>query len=137
MANRLFDHGRNEFLIGDLDWVDHDIKMILVDTNDKDPDTAVDDNLNDISTVSGAVVATTGVFEGKDATAGVADADDAEFSAVTGDVSEELVIYYDSGTATTSTLIVCIDTATGLSVTPNGGDITVQWDSGSNKIFKL
>ena len=74
MANRLFDHGRNEFLVGDLDWLDHAIKMILVDVQDHDPNTAVDDNLNDISGVAGAVVSTTPVFDGKTAAAGVADA---------------------------------------------------------------
>jgi hypothetical protein len=47
------------------------------------------------------------------------------------------VIYKDTGTAATSPLIAYIDTATGLPVTPNGGDITVTWDNGSNKIFKL
>ena len=26
---------------------------------------------------------------------------------------------------------------TGLPVTPNGSDLTIVWDSGSNKIFKL
>ena len=30
-----------------------------------------------------------------------------------------------------------IDTATGLPITPNGGDIIVTWDNGANKIFKL
>lgn len=39
--------------------------------------------------------------------------------------------------STESPLIAFIDTATGLPVTPNGGDITVAWDSGANKIFKL
>jgi hypothetical protein len=34
-------------------------------------------------------------------------------------------------------LIAYIDTATGLPVTPNGGDITIAWDSGANRIFKL
>jgi hypothetical protein len=34
-------------------------------------------------------------------------------------------------------LIARIDTATGLPVTPNGGDITVQWDAGADKIFTL
>lgn len=38
---------------------------------------------------------------------------------------------------TDSPLIAYIDTATGLPVTPNGGDITIAWDSGANKIFKL
>lgn len=39
--------------------------------------------------------------------------------------------------STESPLIAYIDTATGLPVTPNGGDITIAWDSGANKIFKL
>jgi hypothetical protein len=59
------------------------------------------------------------------------------FSAVTGDQSEALVIYKDTGSAATSPLIAYIDTATGLPVTPNGADVTVTWDNGSNKIFKL
>ena len=135
MANALYDHGRNEFLVGDLDWLVHDIRMVLMDAADHTTNQATDDNLDDIA--GGARVATSAAFGSKTASAGVADAADVTFSSVTGDVSEELVIYYHTGTESTSTLIVNIDTATGLPVTPNGGDITVQWDSGSNKIFKL
>jgi hypothetical protein len=47
------------------------------------------------------------------------------FTAVTGDVSEAVILYKDTGVAATSPLIAYIDTATGLPVTPNGGDITV------------
>ena len=70
-------------------------------------------------------------------TAGVADAADITFTTVTGDESEALVIYKHTGTDGTSNLIAYIDTATGLPVTPGGGDITVTWDDGANKIFKL
>jgi hypothetical protein len=136
MANALYAHGRNEFLVGDLDWLVNDIRMVLMDAADHTTDQAADDNLDDIA--SGARVGlTTSGMASKTAVAGVADAADVTFSAVTGDVSEELVIFYHTGTESTSTLIVNIDTATGLAVTPNGGDITVQWDSGANKIFKL
>ena len=136
MANALYDHGRNEFLSGDLDWPTHDIRMLLKDAADHTTNQATDDNLDDIA--SGARVAImTVTMQNKTAAAGVADADDVTFGSVTGDVSEELVIFYHTGTESTSTLIVNIDTATGLPVTPTGGDITVQWDSGSNKIFKL
>lgn len=86
---------------------------------------------------AGARVATSGNLASKTATDGVADAADVTFSAVTGDQSEALVIYKDTGVAGTSPLIAYIDAATGLPVTPNGGDITVQWDSGANKIFRL
>ena len=59
------------------------------------------------------------------------------FSAVTGATAGAIVIFIDSGVDTTSNLVAYIDTATGLPVTPNGGDITVTWDTGANKIFKL
>jgi hypothetical protein len=67
----------------------------------------------------------------------VADAADITFTTVTGDQSEALVIYKDTGVEATSQLIAYIDTATGLPVTPGGGNITVTWDDGANKIFKL
>ena len=41
------------------------------------------------------------------------------------------------GTEATSPLIAYIDTATGLPITPNGGDIIVTWDNGTNKIFRV
>ena len=50
---------------------------------------------------------------------------------------EAIVIYVDTGTEATSPLIAYIDTATGLPITPNGGDIIVTWDNGVNKIFKV
>jgi hypothetical protein len=67
----------------------------------------------------------------------VADAADNTVSTVTGDPFESINLYKDSGVEGTSRLIAYIDTATGLPCTPNGGDITVQWDSGANRIFKL
>lgn len=134
MANALYDTGRNAFLTGDIDWVADTIKAVLVDTADYTVNLSTHDFLDDVA--AGGRVAT-GTLASKTATAGVADAADLTFSTVTGDVSEALVIYKDSGVEGTSQLIAYIDTATGLPVTPNGGDIVVQWDSGANKIFKL
>lgn len=134
MANALYDSGRNAFLTGDIDWVADTIKVVLVDAADYTVNLSTHDFLDDVP--SGARVATA-TLASKTAVAGVADAADTTFSAVTGDVSEALVIYRDSGVESTSQLIAYIDTATGLAVTPGGGDILVQWDSGSNKIFKL
>lgn len=135
MSNALYDKGREAFLKGDIDWLNDDIKVVLVDTDDYSVDLANHDFLNDID--AGARVATSSNLAGKTATAGVADANDATFSAVTGDVSEALAIYKDTGDPSTSPLIAYIDAATGLPVTPNGGDIVIQWDDGANKIFKL
>lgn len=135
MANALYDKGREGFLDGSIDWDTDDIRVILIDTADYTVNLSTHDNLDDIP--GGARVATSGALSGKTVTAGVADASDVTFSAVTGDVSEALVIYKHTGTESTSRLIAYIDSATGLPVTPNGGDITVTWDSGANKIFKL
>jgi hypothetical protein len=135
MANALYDKGREGFLDGTIDWDTDDIRLILIDEADDTIDLAADDNLDDRA--AGARVATSGAFASKTVTAGVADAADVTLSTVTGDPSESIDIYQHTGTESTSRLICNIDTATGLPVTPNGGDITIQWDSGANKIFKL
>lgn len=61
---------------------------------------------------------------------GLLDAADSTFPAVTGTTAEALIIYLDTGTASTSRLVAYIDTGvTGLPVTPNGSDITVAWNA--------
>lgn len=136
MANALFDKAR-EFFLGQataLDWDSQNIKACLVDHGVDTPVPATDDFLDDIST---AVISTSPNFTTKTVTAGVADADNVTFTSVSGATVESIVIYSDSGSAATSPLIAYIDTATGLPLTPNGGDVIVQWDDGTNKIFKL
>lgn len=135
MANALYDLGRQAFLDGDLDWSANNIKVILVDTSGYTVNLATDQFLSIIA--GAAIIATSANLSGKTSTAGVADANDVTFNSVSGASVEALVIYQDSGSAATSRLIAYIDTATGLPVTPNGGNITVTWDSGANRIFKL
>jgi ApbE superfamily uncharacterized protein (UPF0280 family) len=133
MANALYGKGREKFLTGDIAWDTDNIKVSLVDTGTY---TVVIDTHEFYSDLSG-VVADSGNLASKTFALGVADAADVTFSSVTGSSAEALVIWKDTGTASTSPLIAYIDTATNLPITPNGGDITVAWDSGANKIFKL
>ncbi|MDX1497055.1 MAG: hypothetical protein R3352_05840 [Salinisphaeraceae bacterium] len=135
MANSLYDKGREGFLDGSIDYDTDNIKIMLIDEADDTIDLGLDEDLADRAAASR--VATSSNLTTKTVTAGVADADDVTFSSVTGDESESIDMYQDTGTEATSRLILNIDTATGLPVTPNGGDITVTWDSGANKIFKL
>ena len=136
MANGLYAKFKQLLLGGDIDLAADDIKVVLVDTADYTVNLATDDFLADIA--AGGRVATSGNLASKTITLGVFDAADITFSAVTGDVSEALVIYKDTTDADTSPLIAYIDTvSSGLPVTPNGGDITITWDSGANKIFAL
>lgn len=134
MANALYDSGRQGFLDGSIDWDTNTIKLVLTDHGADTPVPATDVNLSDIS---GGTIATSGAFTSPTTTAGVADAADVTVTAVTGASFESINIFKDTGSAATSRLIAYIDTATGLPLTPNGGDVTVSWDNGANKIFKL
>ena len=73
----------------------------------------------------------------KATTGGAADAADVTFTSVSGASIEAIVLYVDSGSEATSALIAYIDTATGLPITPNGGDIIVTWDKIFNEINNL
>lgn len=165
------------------------------------------DNLDDFDA---AVVGTAQTLTSPTVTAGVADAADVTYSSVTGATVEAILIYKDTGTASTSRVAALIDgrhivtcaaqaaasatslaverlvagipngtvltfsngasatlssagnagdrtlavsslaaiitagsradapaTGSGLPVTPNGGSITIAWDNGANRIFKL
>ena len=133
MANSLYNGGRQRFLEGSIAWLTDNIKAVLVTSG-----YTFSNSNNFLSDIPGGdVVATSPNFGSKTSTAGVADAADLLFSAVSGSPANAVVIYKDTGVAGTSPLIAYIDTATGLPVTPNGADITVVWDNGANAIFKL
>ena len=135
MANTLYDFARQRFLEEQINWMTDTIKVILVDNGAYTPQTSVHQYLSDIPTsarIAGPVTLTS-----KATTGGAADAADCTFTSVTGASIESIIIYADTGVEATSPLIAYIDTATGLPITPNGGDIIVTWDNGSNKIFKV
>ena len=135
MANALFDKARQRFLEGQFNWNTDTIKAVLVDTGTYTVNLSAHEFLSDIGT--GARIATSGALTGKATSGGAADANDVTFTSVTGASIEANVLYKVTGTDSTSPLIAFIDTATGLPITPNGGDIIVTWDNGANKIFKL
>lgn len=135
MTNALYAKGKQALLDADIDWSADNIKIVLVDTALYTVNLATDQFLSDIA--GGARIATSANLSGKTSTGGVADANDVTLSAVTGASIEAIAVYKDTGSAATSPLLAYIDTATGLPVTPNGGDIVVQWDNGANRIFAL
>lgn len=74
----------------------------------------------------------------KTVTDGVADSADVTFSTVSGASVEAVGLYKDNGSAAADRMIAIYDVATGLPVTPNGGDIIVQWDNTARLLmFKL
>lgn len=83
-----------------------------------------------------ARVAFSGNLASKTFINGLFDASDAAFSAVTGDVSEALILFIDTGVVGTSRLVLFLDSGVaGLPVTPNGGDINIQFNASG--IFQL
>lgn len=145
MATALYGKGRESFLKGEIDWAGDDIKCLLIDSTDYSVNIDVDQYCNK-DTIPDSARVTNGLsanFAGKATALGVADANDIVLSAVSGEECEAIVIFLDGGdggvsqSGTNDRLIAYIDNATGLPITPNGGDITIQWDDGANLIFKL
>lgn len=79
-------------------------------------------------------VGTTPALTAKTVTNGTFDAADASISSVTGDPTEAVVLYVDTGVDTTSRLICYIDNA-GVAFTPNGGAANITWNAAG--IFSL
>jgi hypothetical protein len=143
VANSFYDSFLNGILGSHATRVDLDadtIKMFLNDNGSADgaPD-AVNDNFYDdrdagligtAYTLAAKTIGTVavGVF---DNTTDPAPA----FTAVSGNSVETLEFFKDTGTPSTSDLICYFDTATGLPVTPNGGDINVTFNASG--IFKV
>jgi hypothetical protein len=142
MANALFDPGREGFLDGTIDWDTAVIKVALVRGYTF---SASHKFVSDVTGASGVLHATSAALSSKTVTNGVADAADVTFTAVTANAGNHSLLIFQSSAvggggdvaATAQRLIAWIDTGTNLPVVPNGGDVTVAWDSGSNRIFKL
>lgn len=126
MANLLYPKAKEAFLGGSIDLSTDTIRVTLIDLADYTYD-AAHDFINDVA--AGARVATA-TLSGKSLTNGTFDASDVTFSSVTGDQSEALILWKDTGVESTSPLIAYIDTGvTGFPVTPSGGDIPLVWDA--------
>lgn len=133
MANALYDKGREKFLSGAINASADTLKCALI--KDTYAPTLGSDEF--FSTLSSHVVGTPQTLTSKTVTGGVLDAADVTFSAVPTAAVKYCAIYKDTGSAATSPLIALFDTAAGLPVSTNGGDIIIAWDNGANKIFKL
>lgn len=134
MPNSLYGLGRDKFANADIDWTADVVRAYLIDTDDYTVSIDVDEFLSDIAAAAKVAY---GTLANKSSALGTCDADDTVLSAVSGDICEAIVFAKWTGVEATSALIGYVDTATGLPITPNGGDITFTYDVGVNKIFTL
>jgi len=138
MSNRVYGKARQAFASKQIDWVNDEIRIMLIDTTQYTVSIDADQYLSDIPLLAQVTpLAGCPILGLKTDTLGVQNASGATFGVVSGATCGALVIFKNTGTQGTSPLIAYIDTATGLPVAPNGGPISVLWDTGANKIFKL
>lgn len=136
MVNSWYDAGLEGFAGGDVAWDTDNIRCVLIDEGTDVPDLANDDFLDDIA--GGARVALgTANLGSKTFLDGVLDGADYTFTSVSGATVESFTVFVNTGTESTSRLLLNFDTATGLVLTPDGGNVTIQWDNGSNRIARL
>ncbi len=134
MADAMYPLGREGFLDGSIDWDTDDIRVILLTSGYSYG--AGHEFVSDLTPGSNEVDRSGASLASKSVALGVCDANDHTLTAVgAGPAAESIVIYKYNVADAAARLIAFIDGATGLPVTPNGGDITIAWDDGANKIF--
>lgn len=134
MANVLYDPGREAFLTASINWSADTIKVCLVKSTYTF--SAAHQFMSSISTNDNGRSA---ALTSKTTTSGVADAADTSITATTATACNAIVVFKDTGSDATSPLIAYIDTpASGLPFTPAAGQsLTITFDNGANRIFKL
>lgn len=139
MATKLYPLGKKAFGLAQIDLVAHDIRVFAVDVADY----TYSDTHEFLSDVpSAARVANASLTGNAVLTGGVFDANDTTLLSVAGDPFEALVIVdYNGGADTARHLLAYIDEDTdgtgGFTVTPDGGNVLITWDSGADRIFRL
>ena len=105
---------------------------MFVDHADDTP-TATDDFIDDILSVARVpAIASCPALASRtngSLAVGTFDAADTTFTSLSGDQSESLILFEDSGVESTSDFLALWDTATGLPITPSGGNVTVVWNA--------
>lgn len=138
MANGVFQHGIKGMARGEIAWKASGgatMRTALVDTADYAVDLAAHDFMDDVAAASREE--TSGNMTLIDAAAdGILDANDVAFTGTSGDACEGIILYDFNTNDADSVPFLWWDSVTGMPVTL-GGDVTVTWDNGANKIAKV
>jgi hypothetical protein len=140
MPNILTDTGREAFLVASQGWKAGSLPAThvpyIIGSMGNAPGGIVF-----LSDITAAVWRARGTYlVNKTTASGIADADDTIVAAVGSAGSAtavSIILVNETNASNTSLVTAVIDVATGLPFLPNGGDIQLVFDSGSNRIFKL
>ena len=132
MSNTSYPKGMEKLLSGQIDVTSVTLAAALL------PSTYTYSTSHEFLSQVGTRVGTDQDLTNVTITGGAIDADDLDFGALApGDNIKAIAIYVKTGNASTSTLLLYIDTATGLPMATNGGAITIPWDDSVKKIARL
>jgi hypothetical protein len=143
MANALFAPGREGFLKGEIQWnATPVIKVALVRAYTF---SSAHKFVSDVTGAGGVLHVTSAALASQTFTNGTAGAANVTFTAVPANASNHYILIFQSSAvtggvdvaSTAQRLIAYIDTGTNVPIVPNGGDVTIAWDTGANKIFTL
>ena len=131
--NGIYTKAREKFLRGEIAWHTADIRAVLIDADDYTVNLATHEFLSSIPPA--ARVSTSNLLTGKTTVGGWAGCATITFPATTGDPSEAIVLFKDTGDAATSPLIAYFDQGSNFPVVPNGAAINAL--VGSSGLFRL
>ena len=142
MANAIFPKAKEGFLEGTIDLDTAVIKAALVRGYAYN---SAHTTVSDVTGAGGTLHATSNALASKTVTNGVFDAADVTFTTPATNTNDHSILIFQSSAAaggadvaaSSQRLIAWIDTGTGIPIKPAGGDISIVWDNGGNKIFSL
>lgn len=136
MSNALYTKAKEALLEGLLDLTDDTLKICLVKST-YTVNLSDHQYLSDIG--SSNIAATSTSLLGKTTSNGIFDAENLTIEDYGTSGFNYLVLFKDTGVASTSRLIAYIDTADGLPVSSSSStiSITINWSNAINKIFTL
>ena len=131
-----YENGIARLMGGDIDLINDQIVCALIDLSIYTPDLANDKTLADVTEAA--------LISERDLTGKTLDdttfrADNSVHQNIPNTEPEigALLIFKNTGDLNTSYLIYFDDEATGFPITPDGTDVTLEWDLGANGIFKV
>lgn len=132
MSNVLYPKGAQKILGKQIDFLNDAIKAAIV------PSGYTFSTAHEFLSDLGSLVGTAQSLTNKVITGGVFDADDVAFGAIApGPTLKAVVLFIDTGSPTTSSLIAYLDEVTGFPMVANGGAVSAQWSDGASKILAL
>lgn len=136
MANDIYKGGIQRLISGSIDLDTDTMKFAIV--RSYTPNVSSHVFVSDVTGAGATIVARSAALSGISVASGIFDATDVTFTSVAaGAACAHLILYKDTGADATSPLLAVFDTATGLPVTPDGGNISLTFDNGANKIINF